>query len=311
MNSLIPACYFSTRKILIDDDKALSSSILLKLRQENIQAFTSPKEALHYLTDEYQLCFNEENMFSKERFPEDYESNTIHLRNIHLDSLKTVLLDDKYQQDISVLIVDYHMPEMNGLELLETIEQPDLKRVLITSETDYKIAVDAFNQGLIHAYIRKDEPDFTEKLLAIIKKLEWDYFLTKTTTIVEAVNQESNYLSSNEVFSIFSQLIKKHEIISFCLLDKSGTFLMLDKNKNKKYFIMKTQDQLNEMANLAKEENASEEIISALQQGKVIPFFGENKEFWHIPTSDWETYFQQTNTMNNEKNKVWVFCQEK
>lgn len=59
--------------------------------------------------------------------------------------------------DIDMVISDYKMENINGLELLTTIrkEFPDIIRVMITGYSQLDLAKDAINKAMVHNYIEK------------------------------------------------------------------------------------------------------------------------------------------------------------
>lgn len=71
--------------------------------------------------------------------------------------------------DIAVIITDQRMPNMTGVEFLESIleKHPDPMRLLLTGYADINAVVDAVNKGKIFHYLSKpwneDELDFTIK----------------------------------------------------------------------------------------------------------------------------------------------------
>jgi CheY-like chemotaxis protein len=74
------------------------------------------------------------------------------------------------QEDIALIITDYRMPGMTGLELLEKILQkcPDTIRMIITSYADQKLLMDAINVGHVHRYIPK--PWEPEEVRSIVRE---------------------------------------------------------------------------------------------------------------------------------------------
>ncbi|RZL07565.1 MAG: response regulator, partial [Rubrivivax sp.] len=54
-----------------------------------------------------------------------------------------------------VLVVDYSMPGMDGLQVLDGIVDWPGSRVLLTGQADEQIAVNAFNRGLIDQFLAK------------------------------------------------------------------------------------------------------------------------------------------------------------
>lgn len=71
---------------------------------------------------------------------------------------------------IEVIITDQRMPEMTGVEFLESIIplHPDPIRILLTGYSDIQAVIDAINKGQVYHYITK--PWDEEQLRNIIKK---------------------------------------------------------------------------------------------------------------------------------------------
>lgn len=66
----------------------------------------------------------------------------------------------------SVLVVDYNMPGMNGLELVRELGDCPTRRVLLTGVADAEVAVGAFNKGLIQKFIPKSTPNLNREITA-------------------------------------------------------------------------------------------------------------------------------------------------
>lgn len=63
----------------------------------------------------------------------------------------------KENPDISVIVTDQRMPEMTGVEFLESIidDYPDSVRILLTGYADMGAVIDAVNKGKIYHYLSK------------------------------------------------------------------------------------------------------------------------------------------------------------
>jgi CheY-like chemotaxis protein len=70
-----------------------------------------------------------------------------------------------------VFVVDYSMPALTGLEVLERLEQWPGARLLLTGQADEMLAVTAFNKGLIHQFIPKQTKDLARRLIETIQSL--------------------------------------------------------------------------------------------------------------------------------------------
>jgi two-component system sensor histidine kinase/response regulator len=73
-----------------------------------------------------------------------------------LEALEMLDNCDKY----SVIVSDYRMPQMNGNEFLEKVMEkcPDPIRIMLTGQTDLRIAIDAVNNGNIFRFLEKPCP---------------------------------------------------------------------------------------------------------------------------------------------------------
>jgi len=87
------------------------------------------------------------------------------------------LLDE--EEDIRMVISDYRMPEMNGVEFLRQVyeKSPDTIRIVLSGYADTAAVVEAINQGQIYKFIPKPWND--EELLSTVsaalhhQELQW------------------------------------------------------------------------------------------------------------------------------------------
>ena len=71
--------------------------------------------------------------------------------------------------DYSVLLTDYMMPGLTGIELIASIEhRSDVVPVLLTAHAQLDMALEAINRGHVYALIRK--PCTTEELVAVVRR---------------------------------------------------------------------------------------------------------------------------------------------
>lgn len=71
-------------------------------------------------------------------------------------------------REVAVIVTDYEMPKMNGVELTEAARrtQPSTVRVLMTGRQALETAVDAINRGEIFRFIQK--PFDTAQLRSVV-----------------------------------------------------------------------------------------------------------------------------------------------
>jgi len=299
MMPLIPICFYPLRKIILDDDLDFSQSLLLKLSGQNFTSCNSPEELIRELST-YKPRLTKSDLIINHPLPAN--ATTQHIVNIDLEKLAKLLSGHAFH-DISVLLVDYHMPQMTGIDFLNQISHLPIKKALITGENDYKIAVDSFNSGLIDAYLRKDDPEFSSKIANVVSELEWKYFTELSNFIYDI--PDFNFLKNANLLDVFKDYIEKHHITAFGLIDSMGSFITQNKHGEKKYLLIRNENQLAELAKIAEEDGASANVIEQLKHGKAIPFFN-GKECWQIPAGEWRDYLFPATNITGEPGLFWA-----
>jgi len=84
-------------------------------------------------------------------------------------------LDCIKKHTYSVIIADYHMPCMNGVEFLAKVKEitPRTVRILFTGKADLNMAISAVNEGQIFKLLCKPYP--TEKLISVLRQALGQY----------------------------------------------------------------------------------------------------------------------------------------
>ena len=125
--------YYPTTAILIDDDGDFLANLSLHLNSGTAyQLYSLPRLALSDINRVgthkplYQRCLSPYR---------DYADNlpfhsAQHVFVLDLGNIRTEVYNAQRFSEISVVVVDYDMPGMNGLEVCDSIENPYVKKVL-------------------------------------------------------------------------------------------------------------------------------------------------------------------------------------
>lgn len=70
-----------------------------------------------------------------------------------------------------VSVIDYVMPQLNGLDVLAQLREWRAKRILLTARVQESIAIAGFNAGLIHRFLSKFEAPLAERLQWTVEEL--------------------------------------------------------------------------------------------------------------------------------------------
>ena len=222
--------------------------------------------------------------------------------NCDLSAIHKIVYNNDRFKMVSVAVIDYAMPKMNGLAFCRRLKDTPIKKIMLTGEADHQVAVEAFNEGLIDQFILKSSPNLNQQLNDGIVAMQQRYFLNLTQNITHSLLSEPTYcLKDPKVVEIFRALCKQHEIVEYYLLDTSGTVLLLDIFGHPSWFVVRSCPELAIYADFAQEDGLSETLCRALKVGEQIPFF-PNME---IESSKWLSYLHPASTIESEQESYY------
>jgi CheY-like chemotaxis protein len=160
--------------LLVDDDMdvidSLARSFAYLLPEHKVYKMHSPKSAINFLSD-HALKFTStpsEIDFSSYAPRGEVVFNTDSLSN--LEALK------EHAERVGIVVMDYAMPEMSGIEFAKQIAKHSLPKILLTGQATEHEALSAFNSGLIERYISKDESKALPTLVTYIREVQKKWF---------------------------------------------------------------------------------------------------------------------------------------
>jgi len=178
----LPVFYFRSTVITIDDKPMVSETLSLLLSDKfNVKSFDRPSDFLRFIADyrtplsndiAFQLCTEHENYDTARHMIVDFDVSKLH----------ALIQNEERNNEISVIIVDYRMPELNGLSVCKMIKRLHVraKIILLTGEANLQTAIDAFNENIIDQFIEKSSPTLSDDIIKAVTELSHQYYNEKT-----------------------------------------------------------------------------------------------------------------------------------
>lgn len=284
----IPTCYFPSTALFLDDSRDFLLNFVLQLDESvAYRTFDSPRKALDYVHNK--RC--ELELLSQHCLSEYTEAKncplTNNTTNLNLAAIYAEVYNPHRFSEISVVVVDYAMPGMDGLEFCRRIENSNIKKILLTGQADEKLAIAAIDEGLIHRYIKKSDINAAALITKSIYDLQLQYFQAMSEMVVRMLSVTSpSCLHDKKFANFFRQLREEKGITEYYLVDNSGSFFMLDDDANVSFLIVRNAADIHAHYDWALDNGASEEILEQIASGKKIP------GFWHASSSTlrWEDW---------------------
>lgn len=286
-NPLVPPWYRPPHVLFLDDNSAFLRNLTLGLETNKItfKTFDDPQTTIEYIkrSTSSPLGGKKNLIPSNDFLPADIEHSII--------STQEEIYNPERFDEISILVVDYAMPHFNGLQVcneIRKLEKP-IKLLMLTGEADEKIGVEAFNNGEIDQFMRKDAPDFANLLNNKILDLQKKYYLDISTIILTQLTSSSQMpivsnLYQKEFTEFFNKILKENDIAEYYLIDSYGSFILLDFNGKPFWFFIKKEEDMEEVYNIAKHKNEKfpAQLLNAMKnREKILCLYKKN--IWNDP----------------------------
>jgi CheY-like chemotaxis protein len=163
----------------------------------------------------------------------------------------------------SVVVVDYAMPEMNGLELCRRLAHLPLRKILLTGQADDQVAVDAFNDGLIDYFLSKSAPNAPQVLRAQIRRFQKSFMADATELVRHALRTQS------------------------AVVDPAEGFLLVDADGRGRLLLTYSATAIEAQFTAARVMGAPEEVLDHLAQESVSTYFSADHAGQVLDAAAW------------------------
>lgn len=234
--------YFPLKVALVDDDEDYLLCTRDKILPNAVTMFSEPEQAIDNLTP-FKLV-------AKDLTIEYVEGEL----NLNYDAIAKLVYDYMISTYVGILITDYDMPNINGIELCNKFIYTGLIRILLTGEYDALAAIEALNNKQIDYYLPKYQ-DY--KILTTIINTQDKFFANITNNIIQMLNcNDLAFLIDSGYANIFNRITECNSITSYFILNNYGSYCLFN---NKHKFILSIYN------NLALEEIIADYALSSIE----------------------------------------------
>lgn len=282
--------YFPTTVVLIDDNQRFLENFSLQLDESlAVRCFTSATIALEHINAEATKVHLDQRCLSQAGINNQAEQSVVRL---DLTMLENEISNRDRFSDIAVVIVDYDMPEMSGLELCEKIRSPRIKKILLTGVADEKIAVQAFNDGVIDRFLMKNDQDINRKIHHAISQCQRKYFSEISAVIENMLRLKApDFIYADAFIDYFFSLQLHYSFVEYYYVEDPRGFLLVSDDGTLRRLLVFSHRELEQALFRLKRLGAPEAIIRAVASGKSLPWL------WSTPDEmapdehfDWRDY---------------------
>jgi CheY-like chemotaxis protein len=303
---VLPIYRHPSLTVLVDDSDTFLRSLSFQLDPSLIsKAFHDAHAALDWLLQHGQ-CARGQNALSASF---DTYTRSLDQCNVTLDvdQIRRIRLQAQRFMTPSVLVVDYSMPQMNGIELCEAVQHLPCKKILFTGAADEKIAVRAFNRRLIDRYINKSDADAIEQLEAQIHVLQMEYFAARSDTLRDMLALHHYTFVCDPAFAaLVRQLSAQYDIVEHYLVPNPAGVLLVERDGRARLLVVETDQSMDAHYEMALDNHAPASLLAALQARCIIPFFPDGDGMYSSAFGRaWHQYSQAAQVCSGRQDYYW------
>ncbi len=290
MSALLPL-YHPTTCLVIDDDRLFLDSFDYNYADVTLCATEQrPEQAIQRLLKDAErtgLTIEEAN-----RAPVEEGAAADPVIRLPASRIAAMARDPARFSRISVVVVDFAMPSMTGVELLQKVKHLPVKKVLLTGKAGDSTAVAAFNEGLINLFLVKQDPDLPDKLKRIIRELQYSYFRDITAPLEPIAKLEDTaFLDDPGIASWRHKLAERIRAVEHYLLPSPPGLMLVDEAGQVTIAWINNQDRMRAQLEIAIEAGAPAALVKELRAGEAILTCPTPAGFYNEQhVSDWRKY---------------------
>ncbi|WP_233870115.1 response regulator [Paraburkholderia adhaesiva] len=311
MTKAIKPFAYPTTVAFVDDSTAFLANLSLQLDPLlAFRMFGSPVEALKFLNERPAQHHATEHIFSP--YLDRTEENDAHqVVAMRVDAIRSLVHQPGRFESVSVVVVDYDMPELNGLEFCRRITDPTVKKIMLTGKADERVAVRSFNEGLIDRFIRKHEVDADEALNQAIRDMQDAYFEHAGASVRDALCvAEYRFLKDSALAAHVNDIFKSLGIVEHYLTYQPHGLLMFDEAGTAYLLVIHTDETLRGVREIAVEQGAPESFLAELDSHRSLPYFWRTEGYYPAQCTEWQPYMHPASVFNGERRYTYAIVKQ-
>ena len=304
----MPLCHYPTTVVLVDDNQKFLTSFSQNLTQKGVSniAFSEPDEALLYVEGIADKSTLNERCYAKE---EDTVVDSNIQVTIDLKSLYQHIYNPNRFKELSVLVVDYSMPQMKGDMFFNTISNHVLKRMLLTGKAEQQLAITLLNKKIIDTFSEKKSLDNDVAVVTQVHELQQGYFNDFTERFRMYDFQKTSYVFKKDYASLVEGIINQYSIVEHYTFSIFGSKLLLDSDAKTFFLIIVNEETMDGFCDTARFSDCSDELINKLETKMFVPFLFDEREIDLVPAM-WLNYLVPVKQKILNGQKIWYgLCQ--
>lgn len=273
----LPPYRHPTTLIAVDDDPLFLESLAFALgRDARVRAFTRAETALAALKVPHRspeaALLAPLDAADLNELPGDRDDVALRLR---AQGILDIAGDPERCRLVSAIVADYDMPGLDGIAFFKALGDTEAERILLTGKADERVAVTAFNAGLIDRFLLKQDPDVRAKLRRAVRDAETACFARRTWLMQGMLAAAGSFLADPAVSEFMASLGHGAGHVEHYLVTDPPGLLCRDAAGAVELFLIQSEAAIADHMAAAAEHGLDPDAVAALAAPGVQPWFAE------------------------------------
>jgi len=304
--------YYPSTIVFVDDQQAFLTAVKNRLPQQTLALFfNNAQQALNKImtTDRSPYKHLQHLQEIEENVELDLPRNTEAFFNIKLGNISKISYNSQRFSEISVVIVDRIMPDLDGIHFCRELINHPVKKIMLTASKDQSIATKAFNEGIIDFFLLKDSPDLIPQLTLAIKKMQKDYFSSlNKLTLGFALEKIVPFINNPGISDFLQEKMKELEAEEFYLLDRYGSMLFIQYDGTPVTLVISSEEMIENYAAIAQEHEEIAIALSLAKREKLL--FFPNEMDCMRPVKEWGHFLFDAQQLPDSPNFFYTLIKD-
>ena len=172
-----------------------------------------------------------------------------------------------------VIIVDYAMPVMSGVELCRALKNVPARKIMLTGQAQESTAISAFNEGLIDCFLTKQASDLQEKIVQEVTRLREVFFNQQSAVLKAHFELHADVFSREACLKATKSELSRLGSTEHYFWSEPPGILSLGKDGTQHMIVIFNRDDVRAQLEVAEVAGAPAELLERLGRRDCIAWF--------------------------------------
>ncbi|WP_334005969.1 response regulator [Burkholderia cepacia] len=186
------------------------------------------------------------------------------------------LTDPARFEAVSAVVVDFSMPEVDGIQLLSSIRNANCMKILLTGVADEREAVDAFNAGLIDCFLKKTDVEMPRKLATVLDNAKRKHCAARGHI---SLHEAGSTYRDPRIVKLIDEVAAREGIVEYYWRPNQDAVLMFDAAGAPSVFLAWNEEDWSFHCDIVADANGPAELRQGMEARSIMPLFWPSQAY--------------------------------